>query len=55
MSVPDLSAIDLSAVIDWFAQHQQLLGLMGLLSIVMFIGSILMLPWLVSLWSLWLP
>ena len=49
MSVPDLSELNLSTVIDWFAQHQHLLGLMGLLSIVMFIGSILMLPWLVSL------
>ncbi len=39
----------LSNLFDWLSQHQYLLGVMGVISIIVFIGSILMLPWLVSL------
>jgi len=37
------------ALINWLDLHQTLLTWMGLVSIIMFIGSALLLPWLVVL------
>ncbi len=41
--------LSLSNLFDWLSDHQHVLGLMGVISVIIFIGSILILPWLVSL------